>query len=166
MLQEFRNRTADLAAAGSESVAETAIQGLESLVSLIDASLRTADPIISDLNDVVARAVTLARPELGEHVSVTTHVGSRTGIKNSGSSLECLIAALLVDLAHGHATNLRLFADVARGALEIELESDGGRPSGGPSSSWRFLLACDLAARLGATIVSPPEVASYLVRFR
>jgi hypothetical protein len=152
MLQEFRNRTAD--------------QGLTSLVTLIDASMRSEDPIISDLHGVVSRALDIAKPDMaaaGRLVCVTTHVSARTGVKNCGSALECLLAALLVDLAHGRVSNLRLYADVARGSLEIEIEGDGPRP---PVGSWRFLLACDLAARLGATIVSPPETASYVVRFR
>ena len=160
MLQEFRNHISGLAAAVGETDGD--LQGLTSLLALVDASLRTVDPIISPLDEVVTRAVSLAAPALGP-VSVTTRVGPRTGIKNCGSALECLLAALLVDLAGGSVTRLRLRADSTRGSLEIEIDSDGLRPA---LDSWRFLLACDLAAKLDATITAPPEVASYVVHFR
>jgi hypothetical protein len=124
---------------------------------------RTAELIISNLDDVVARAVSLAGPALGASVAVTTGVGARTGIKNCGRALEHLLAVLMVDLAQAPATNVRLTAEVARGALEIEIEGDGPRSPLGPT---RFALACDLAGRLGASISASPEAASYLVRFR
>jgi hypothetical protein len=161
MLQEFRNHISALAV--SLGAADRDVQAVSSLVALIDASLRSGDAIISKLEDVVSRAVSLAAPVLGSHVSVTTHVGPKTGIKNCGSALECLLAALLVDLSRGHATRLRLHAGASRGSLEIEIDSDGQRPK---SDSWRFLLACDLAANLDATITSPPDVAAYVVHFR
>jgi hypothetical protein len=161
MLQEFRNHISVLGASLGD--ADRNVQGLSSLVALIDGSLRNVDPIISNLDEVVARAVNLAAPSLGPRVCVTTHVGPRTGIKNCGSALECLLAALLVDLARGPVTRLRLSADLSRGSLEIELDSDGLRPA---PESWRFLLACDLAAKLDATITSPPGAAAYLVHFR
>jgi hypothetical protein len=94
---------------------------------------------------------------------VTTHVGPKSGIKNCGAALECLLAALLVDLARPHVTRLRIHAEFTRGLLEIEIDSDGSRPAPG---SWRFLLACDLAAKLDATITSPPGVAAFVVHFR
>jgi hypothetical protein len=197
MLQEFRNHLSGLMAAATElrselppavalhagaavGEAEHNVQSLRSLLALIDASLHTVDPTISDLHDVVDRAISIAGPGLGQRISVSTQVGRKTGIKNCGSTLECLLAALLVDLARAsgrpsgsvpraendtapRATRLRLWADAGRGSLEIELDSDGPRPAPG---SWRFLLACDLALKLGATITSPPDVAAYVVHFR
>jgi hypothetical protein len=161
MLQEFRNHISRLGV--TAGTADRDVQSLASLVALIDASLQTLDPIISKLDDVVARAVALAAPVLGPQVTVTTHIGPKTGIKNCGSALECLLAALLVDLSRGHVTRIHLQADVSRGSLEIELDCDGQRPL---PDSWRFLLACDLADKLGATITSPPDVAAYVVHFR
>ena len=195
ILREFRNHLTVLVAATSELGAEIApalalrvgdavceternVQGLTSLLALVDASVQTFEPLICSLGDVVERAVRLAAPAGGRRLSITTHVPREVGVKNRGAVLECLMATLIIDLARAElarataagggteperSPRVRVDAELGRRGLAIEIASDGARPDAG---SWRFLLAMDLAAKLDATLVSQPEVAAYVVQFR
>jgi hypothetical protein len=207
ILQEFRNHLTVLMAVTSELRAEIPpalalqvgdavfeternVQSLTALLALADASVRTVEPLISELGEVVDRAIRLAAPAAGRRVSIVANVPRRAGVKNRGSALECLLAALLVDLARGsgrpvqrvqldgkdheiaHAPRIRIDAEVSRVGLAIYVESDGPRPAPG---SWRSLLATDLAAKLDATLTastepansaSGAEVAAFVVQFR
>ena len=198
ILHEFRNHLTVLAAATSELRAEIPpalalrvgdalceternVQGLTSLLALVDASIRTVEPLITELGGVVDRAIRLAAPAAGRRVSITADVPRKAGVKNRGSALECLLAVLLLDLARAQVKHVQLDgkdheisraprihveAEVGRRGLAICLESDGASPS---PDSWRFLLASDLAAKLDAKLVSSSqtaEVGSYVVQFR
>jgi hypothetical protein len=152
----------------AEAMTETErnVQGLSALITLVDASVRTVEPFISDLDQTIDRAVRLAAPSVGRGVSITATIGRKVGVKNGGHALECLLAALIVDLARARGSrhpHIQVQADIGRGLLAIEIESNGAPPSPG---SWRFLLANDLAGRLGATIGPHPDVSGYLVQFR
>jgi Pentapeptide repeats (8 copies) len=170
VLHEFRNHLKALMTA--------------TLLALVDASVRTFEPLISSLGEVVDRAVRLAAPAAGRRLSLTTHVPREVGVRNRGAALECLMAALIIDLARAdlaradlaradlaradlggasRSPRVRVDAELGRRGLAIEIASDGVRPDPG---SWRLLLATDLAAKLGATLVSQPEVAAYVIQFR
>jgi hypothetical protein len=190
ILHEFRNHLTVLLAvageiratsppAGNEiaavlAEAEGNVRRLDALVGFVDAALRDGTEVVADLDDVVERALRLAAPALGQ-TSVSLHKDRRTGVSNRGTALEALLAALLVELARAAgkgegkdlpAVDRRLAIDIqveaTRGVLYLSLESDGRRP---PSGAWRFALACDLGARLGATVTPLPDTAGYLVRF-
>jgi hypothetical protein len=199
ILHEFRNHLTVLVAATSElgadippalalrvgdAVSETQrnVQGLTSLLALVDASVQTFEPLICSLGQVVDRAIRLAAPAAGRRLSITTHVPRGVGVRNRGTVLECLMATLIVDLARAdlaradlarasaaegvepaRSPHVRVDAELGRRGLAIEIASDGARPDAG---SWRFLLAMDLAAKLDATLLSQPEVAAYVVQFR
>jgi hypothetical protein len=188
ILREFRNHLTVLLAAANEireahppagpldissALAETEwnVERLNALVGFVDGALRDGTPVIADLDDVVERALRLAAPALGP-ASVSLHKERRTGITNRGSAVESLLAALLVELARAEVTapapgvprgpRIDIHVEATRSALFLSIESDGRRPS---VESWRFALAADLAARVGATVASLPDTAGYLVRF-
>lgn len=188
ILREFRNHLTVIMAAADELRAEMppaiafqmgdalgeterSVEGLSALVALVDAAVRTVEPTICDLDGVFQRAIRLATPSVGRRVSLSVAPGDRAGIKNRGSALECLLAALIVDLARAGARDgvddrsprVSLRAEATRASLAIEVESDGARPAAG---SWRLLLARELASKLGATILPQPEPAAYVVQFR
>jgi hypothetical protein len=190
ILHEFRNHLKVLVAAAgelraemppslalhvAEAVHETErnVQSLGTLLSLADASLRDADVVVTPLDHVLDRAVHLAAPSVGRAVSITLLRGQTLGVRNRGTALECLLAALVIDLARGvearttapttRAPQIQLRADAGRTGLTIEIVSDGPAPSAG---SWRFLLATDLSARLDATLTFSPGVAAYSVQLR
>jgi len=189
ILHEFRNHLTVLMAATNDlraemppalalqvgdavCEAERNVQGLTSLLAFVDASVRTVEPLISSLGDIADRAIRLAAPAAGRRVSITTDVPRDVGVRNRGSALECLVAALIVDLARAgdgkaaepsRAPRIRVEAEVGRRGLAIEIASDGARPA---ASSWRFLLALELAAKLDATLVSQPDVAAYVIQIR
>jgi hypothetical protein len=209
ILHEFRNHLTVLMAAATElraempptmalqvaeAVTETErnVQSLNSLIALVDASVRTVEPVISDLDETIDRALRLAAPSVGRRVSLTamSRTGRKGGVKNRGTALECLLAALIVDLARGaegrvgegrvgegrvgegqtgkagqppRCPSIQVQAEIGRGLLTIEIESNGARPVPG---SWRFLLAKNLATKVDATIVPDPDVPGYLVQFR
>lgn len=189
ILHEFRNHlTVILASAGeirsasapaappaiAAALAETegSVERLNALVSFVDAALRDGTPVVADLDDVVQRALRLAAPALAR-TAVSVHKERRTGVSNRGSALESVLSALLVELARADGKvgapldgerrlRIEIHVEATRGALYLSIESDGRRPS---IDSWRFVLACDLAARIGATVATLPDVAGYLVRF-
>jgi hypothetical protein len=178
ILHEFRNHltvllavageirtTSPLAAAGAIATAladaEGNVQRLDALVGFIDAALRDGTEVVADLDDVFGRALRLAAPALGR-TAVSLHKDRRTGIANRGTALEALLAALLIDLAQTGPRAIDIHVEATRGAIYLSVESDGRRA---PAGGWRFALACDLGARLGATVTTLPDTAGYLVRF-
>ena len=192
-LHEFRNHLTVLMAATSElrmeippvlalrvgeAVFETErnVQGLTSLVALLDASMRTAEPVIAPLGDVVDRAVRLAKPSMGRRAEIVPNVPRAAGVRNRGTALEGLLATLIVDLAKSHASagassndpcgsspTVRLDADAGCRGLAIEVACDGARLDAG---SWRLALANDLADKLDATLSVAAEASAYVVQFR
>jgi hypothetical protein len=189
-LHEFRNHLTVLMAAASElrdlppalalrlgdSVLETErnIQGLTALVAIVDASvnapMRAREPLIAPLGDVIDRAVALATPCVAPRASIVARVPRETGVRNSGSALEALVAALVVDLAKSHvgadagsAPRVRIDSEVGRRGLAIEIGCAGARLD---PASWRLGLANDLTAQLGATLTVAAEDFAYVVQFR
>jgi hypothetical protein len=201
-LHEFRNHLTVLMGATSELrdevppavaatigdtvfEAERNVQGLTSLVALLDASLRTVEPVIAPLGDVVDRAVRLASPAVGRLAAIVTNVPREIGVRNRGSALEGLIAALVIDLARsyvggdhevGRPARVRIDADVGRRGLAIEIACEGAcmdPPSLSPASSapaptasWRRALAMELALKLEAALTIHPEDFAYVVQLR
>lgn len=186
ILHEFRNHlTVVLAAATeirvalpydagrevAEALGETEwnVQRLNALVGFVDAVLRDGSQVVADLDDVVERALRLAAPAMGR-TAVSVHKDRRTGVPNRGSSLEALVAALLVDLvrtdrrARGDDRRLQIDirAEATRTALNLTVESDGHRP---PPDSWRLALAYELAGRVGASLEPLDDLAGFRVRF-
>ena len=187
ILHEFRNHLTVLLAAANEirvatppsgiraiadALAETEsnVHRLNALVGFVDAAMRDGTVVIADLDDVVARALRLAAPTVGRTI-VSLHKERRTGVANRGSVVESMLAALLIDLAQadprsssadGGPLQIDIDVEATRGALVLSIESTGRRP---PVDSWRFALASDLGARVGATIATLPDGAGYLVRF-
>jgi hypothetical protein len=160
----------DLAAAVTE--AERNVQSLTALLAQVDAAVNSGDALISDIGDVIDRALRIAGPSLGRAVSISVSKGRKAGINNRGTALECLLTALIVDLARSaeirpggetRRPQMSVRVDVERSSLIVEIQSNGGRP---PSSSWRLALAVELAARLDATLAPLPDVAGYLIQFR
>jgi hypothetical protein len=188
LLHEFRNHLTVLLAAATElrasvplstaldvaeAVTETErnVQSLNSLVALVDAVVKSGDPLIGDLNETIERALRIAAPSLGRRVGISVTKTGKVGIKNRGTAVECLLAALIVDLARATETRgsdttrraqIQLHVEVERGALIIEIESNGSRPQLG---SWRAILAGDLAAKLNATITPLGSTPGYVVQF-
>jgi hypothetical protein len=185
ILHEFRNHLRVLSAAAlelrsempptlalhvSESVHEMErnLQGLSSLLVLADSSLRQGEPVVSGIDQVLERAVRLAAPSVGRRVSIVVSQNGPIGVKNQGRALECLLAALVIELARAgvdsaRETRIEAHVEESRGSLAIAIESSGARP---PDGSWRVALAVELAARLGATIVPTPDAAAFVVQFR
>jgi hypothetical protein len=187
ILHEFRNHLTVLLAAANEirvaaptsgiraiadALAETEsnVHRLNALVGFVDAAMRDGTAVIADLDDVVARAVRLAASTAGR-TTVSLHKERRTGVANRGSAFESMLAALLIDLAQadpqssspeGGPLQIDIDVEANRGSLVLSIESAGRRP---PVDSWRFALASDLAARIGATVTTLPDGAGYLVRF-
>jgi hypothetical protein len=152
------NSKAEIAGALSES--ERSIGRLNALVGFVDAAVRDGAPMVADLDDVMDRALRLAAPVMG-NASVSLRKERRMGVGNRGGALESLLAALIAELARHGAREIDIDAESSRGAIVLEIESDGQRPETG---SWRFVLASDLATRIGATVSTLPEGAGYVVR--
>jgi len=177
VLHEFRNHLTVLLAAATEIRAaspsdseaeivgaltetEQNIQRLNALVGFVDAAVRDGAPMVVDLDDVMDRALRLAAPAMG-NILFSLRKERRMGVGNRGSALESLLAALIAELARHGAREIDIDAESSRGAIVLEIESDGQRPEAG---SWRFVLASDLATRIGATVSTHPEGAGYVVR--
>lgn len=159
----------ELAAAVSES--ERNVQSLNALLVQLDAAVSWGDALVSDLDEMIDRAVRIAGPFLGRWTSVSITRSRKTGVKNRGAALECLLSALIVDLVRAaeakpgetRRPQIDVRVDVTRATLIVEIESNGGRP---PPGTWRFALANELAAKLDSTVGPHPEVAGYVVQFR
>jgi hypothetical protein len=177
VLHEFRNHLTVLLAAATEiraaslsdseaelagalSETERNIGRLNALVGFVDAAVRDGAPMVADLDDVMDRALRLAAPVMGS-TSVSLRKERRMGVGNRGSALESLLAALIAELARHEAREIDIDAESSRGAIVLEIESDGRRPD---TDSWRFALASDLAARIGASVSTLSEGAGYVVR--
>jgi hypothetical protein len=190
ILHEFRNHLTVLLAATSELRAqippalaltvgdalcetERHVQGMTSLLALLDASMRTVDYLIAPLGGVLDRAVRLAAPIAGPRVTITAHAPPRdAGVRNRGAALESLIAVLILDIARAPCANdvaparaphVRVVAEVGRRGIVIEIASPGARLD---LSSWRLTLAAELAAKLDAVLTPSPEASAYLVQLR
>jgi hypothetical protein len=186
ILHEFRNHLTVLLAAATEirvalpfdagrevaeALAETEwnVQRLNALVGFVDAALRDGGPVVADLDDVIERALRLAAPAMGR-TAVSVHKERRIGVPNRGSSLEAVMAALLIDLVRTdrrtRVEERRLQIDIrveaSRTSLALAIESSGHRP---PPDSWRFALAVDLASRLGASLEPLDDVVGFRIRF-
>jgi hypothetical protein len=154
------------------SESERNVQALTSLAAIVDASLRPAEPLIAPLGEVVDRAVRLAAPVAGRRTTIATQVPRDTGVRNRGTALEGLLAALIVDLARSHAgagaergpaPSVRLEGDADRRGLTLELSCEG---AGLNPSSWRFALATQIADKLDASVTSCSKDAAYIVQLR
>jgi hypothetical protein len=191
LLREFRNHLAALTAATAEvktmalpsALPEIApalhktdwnLQRMNALVTLVDAAVRGGAPAIVDLDKVIEGALRLAAPALG-HVAVSFDKPHRIDVRNQGTALECLIASLIIELAHAGSKSAdpssRQQIDVhahvghahvgVRGDIVLAIDSNGLRPSPG---SWRIALAHDLASQIGATVSAPAALAGFIVR--
>jgi hypothetical protein len=185
ILHEFRNHLTLLLAATTEvrmvtpsavvpeisqalMDTEWNVQRMNALVAFIDAALRGGAPATANLDEVIERALRLAAPALGR-VAVSFNKPRRIDVRNRGTALECLIAGLIVELARvgaktpgpGTRQQIDVHADVGRGAIVLEIDSSGLRPSPG---SWRVALAHDLAIRIGASVTTPAASAGFVVR--
>lgn len=150
---------ADLAPALSDM--ESSLEGLAGLVSCLGAVTAPGEQVISDLADVIDRALAMARPWLRPDLRIT--VGSRVGaVRNRSRAVEGALAAVIVALATvsdsprgptARWLHVEVFA--ARGAVAVEVEvrdEHAARPC-----SWRWLLAEKLAAVAGGTLEPLPD---------
>jgi hypothetical protein len=185
VLHEFRNHLALVAAATAEvkelappsAVPEIApallkadwnMQRLSALITFVEAAVRGGAPATVDLDQVIEGALRLAAPALGR-VAVSFDKPHRIEVRNRGTALECLIAGLVIELAHAGARSsdpsyrqqIDVHADLGRGAIVLEIDSSGLRPS---PRSWRVALAHDLAAQIGATVTAPDAFAGFVIR--
>jgi hypothetical protein len=185
ILHEFRNHLTVLLAAATEirvalpydagrDVAEALaesewnVQRLNALVGYVDAALRDGPPVVTEVDDVIERALRLSAPAMGR-TSVSVHKDRRIGVPNRGSAMEAILAALLIDLVRTErrtrSDDRRLQIDIratsTRTSLMLSIESNGHRPA---ADSWRFALAVDLAERLGASLEPLTDRVGFLIR--
>jgi hypothetical protein len=154
---------------------ELNLQRMNALATLIDAAVRGGAPATVDLDKVIEGALRLAAPALG-HVAVSFDKPHRIDVRNQGTALECLIAGLILELAHAgcksadpsyrqqidvHAHVGVGHVGVGRGDVVLAIDSSGLRPGPG---SWRVALAHDLASQIGATVTAPAALAGFIVR--
>ncbi len=147
---------------------EASLDSLASLAKCLDAVTKPGEQIISDLGDVIERALALARPWL--HSEMHISVAGRSGaVRNRSGAVECALSTMLVSLArspdpeHGHPVReLRIEVFSGRGTLAVEVESDGGRPL----QSWRWELAERLADVVGGTLEPLPDRVGASLRFQ
>ncbi len=147
---------------------EASLDSLASLAKCLDAVVKPGEQVISDLGDVIERALALARPWL--HSEMRISVSGRSGaVRNRTGAVECALAAMLVSLARSPdletgraARELRIEVFSGRGTLAVEIESDGGRPT----SSWRWSLAERLADVVGGTLELLPDRIGASLRFQ
>ena len=116
----------------------------------------------------------LAAPSAGRCTSIITRVPREIGVRNRGSALDGLLAALIVDLARSHdgagagaeanrGPRVRIDAELGRRGLSIEVACTGAYLD---PSSWRVALATELAAKLDVTLTPAAEASAYVVQFR
>jgi len=139
---------------------EASLDGLAGLVSCLGAVNAPGEQVISDLADVIDRALVMARPWLPSDLCIT--LGSRVGaVRNRSRAVEGALAAVVVALASasgchpaaegGRAVNeLHIGVFASRGAVVVEVETRAALPS--RPSSWRWLLAEKLAAVAGGVL--------------
>ena len=151
---------------------EASLDSLASLAKCLDAVTKPGEQIISDLGDVIERALALARPWL--HAEMRFSVAGRSGaVRNRSGAVECALATMLVSLARSPdaatgrpARDLRIEVFSGRGTLAVEIESDGGRPLPSSPSSWRWALAERLADVVGGTLEQLPDRVGASLRFQ
>jgi len=147
---------------------ESSLESLASLTKCLDAVVKPGEQVISDLGDVIERALVLARPWL--HTEMRISVAGRSGaVRNRSGAVECALATMLVSLARSPnagsgrpAGELRIEVFSGRGTLAVEIESDGGRPA----PSWRWALAERLADVVGGTLEQLPDRVGASLRFQ
>jgi hypothetical protein len=186
MLHEFRNHLTLLLAGTTEiraelprslaaDLAETldemeaSLQNITALTSCIDSAIKPGEQVISDLDDVIERALTMARPSIRSDVQVT--VSSRAGaVRNRSGAVECALASLITDLARAPEFRrsltpswLRIEVYAGRGALTIEVQSSALRA---PPPSWRRLLAQRLAATVAGSLELLPDKIGFCLKFQ
>jgi hypothetical protein len=182
---EFRNRIARLTAgtvqlreglpratvsdfAPALADMESSLDSLTALVRCVDAVMVPGGQVISDLGDVIERAVVLARPWIRREARIV--VGSRVGaVRNRSGAVELALATIMVALLRephpgpvGFVPELRIEARSGRGLLVVELDSNGTRPTPG----WRWSLAERLAATVSGTLEILPDRAGVELRFQ
>jgi hypothetical protein len=193
MLDEFRNHLQRLAAGSVEvrerlpglvgsdlapalADMESSIENLTVLSAWMNAVTDPGEQIISDLRDVIQRALEMAKPWLRPDVRIT--VGSRVGaVRNRRGAVECALAAIIVSLARAAGPRVATVAEdvkreatrelsievfSGRGVLAVEIESTGAMPP----PSWRWLLAERLAAMVGGTLEPLPGKVGVSLRFQ
>ena len=113
-LDEFRNNPT-----------ERKVRGLTELVALVDASNDVStEPIVAPLGGIVDRAVRLAVPVAGRRAAIVVNVPKTAGVRNRGTALEGLLAALIVDLAAARA-ECDLAAAAGRGSCSVRSHEVG-----------------------------------------
>jgi len=160
---------------------ESSLDGLLGLVSCLDAMMAagssSGEQVISDLADVIDRAIAMATPWLRADVRVT--VGSRVGaVRNRSRAVECALAAVIITLARPHdvrlgpaARDLNIEVFSCRGAVTVEVEvsdpaaADVARTPW-PSPFWRWGLAERLAAAAGGLLEPLADRAGVGLRFQ
>ncbi len=111
---------------------ESSLESLAGLVKCLDAVMKPGEQVISDLDDVIGRALKLARPWLPAQIRIL--VSGRTGaVRNRSGAVECALAAMIVSLARSSppvpvTRELKIDVFSARGVFAVEIESDGARP--------------------------------------
>jgi hypothetical protein len=147
---------------------ESSLESLASLAKCLDAVVKPGEQVISDLGDVIERALTLSRPWL--HSEMRISVAGRSGaVRNRSGAVECALATMLVSLARSPdpvrgrpASDLRIEVFSGRGTLAVEVESDGGQPA----QSWRWTLAERLAEVVSGTLEPLPDRVGARLRFQ
>jgi hypothetical protein len=186
MLHEFRNHLMLLLAGTAEirigvprvaaadlaptlDSMEASLQSFSALASWIEAAIRPGQQVISDLDDVIDRALNMAKPWIRSDVEVS--IGQRRGaVRNRNGAVECALAALIADFARpvdtrpepgGRKIQIDVFA--GRGLLAIEIESNASRPA---PLSWRYRLAERLAATVAGTLEPLPQRVGVCLKFQ
>jgi hypothetical protein len=165
---EFADRLDDM---------ESSAEFLQTLLTWMDASIGRGSQVISEVQDLLLRAKTLATTGLPSRVSVRIEPRP-AGVRNRGVAIECALAALMTELGRvmgpraavesGIPPALEVAASVhpQRGSLTIVLTSNAPQPVPG---GWRVSLAQALLAQVGGTVqplASGMRGAGFDVRFR
>jgi hypothetical protein len=159
---------ADLAPALADM--DASLDGLGGLVNCLAAVTVPGEQVISDLSDVIDRALSMAGPWLPADLRIS--VGSRVGaVRNRSRAVEGALAAVIAALATASdprrgapVRDLHIEVVAGRGAVVVEVATRGS-PFSRPSS-WRWLLAEKLAAVAGGTLEPLADRAGIGLRFQ
>jgi len=196
ILREFRNHLAIVAARTSQLSAllpgavaaqsadclqdiDNSASLVEGLLSCLDAALTPGGQAISDVGDVVTRALRLAGP--GIHRNVRVEIEATPGaLRTRGAAVESALALLLMDLGRFAPGGAPLFPDTdtqrslgERGRIRVTVHAKGGavrmrlstsRQARDTPSNWRLALAKALLAPLGGEIAGSPV--GFEIQFR
>jgi hypothetical protein len=150
---EFADRLDDM---------ESSAEFLQTLLTWMDASLGRGSQAISDVEDLLRRAETLASTGLSSRVSIRLQPRP-AGVRNRGVAIECALAALITELGRvidprppvvGAALQpfeITVSVYPERGALSIVLASSAVQPLEG---GWRVSLAKALLTQVGGTVTT------------